>query len=622
MGGDPLAQTFKVTSADSGSGSGVFVTSVDTYHQAIDANVPVTLELRNVVNGYPGPKILPFGTVTKEPADINVSDTAATATNWKFPSPVYLENETEYCIVVLTYTPDHKMWICRMGETDIGGTRTVSEQPHIGILFKGHNNTGWSMSPMEDMKFTINVASFSSSGGIFSLTNDDVPLFSLGKDPFDMTDGSTIMKINHADHGMYATSNNVTIAGAKSSASTTLNGAISVTATTLTLTDGANFDDTSGIYSNSTGAAGGTWYIKIDDEIMSYTAISTNSVSAITRGVGGTTAATHADGATVELYMSHRVSFTEINTTHTAIANMGIDSYTVTLTTTPIVDSSGTAQSSVGGSSVTATENAMMDMFSTILGIMELPGTSLSAKALVVRGTAPSGTQTSFENTRDDELVPEISFPLNDNYKFDVPYMICSSINETNELSSQRSLELKITMETDSPATSPVIDLSRSSMVAVSNRLNEISSSSDVYPTTGYVGSERPEGDENAAIYLTKQVTLDTLATGLKVVFGAHRPASSDIKVMYRLLPIDESEDFDNLGYTYFNTNGSPDAAVSSSAGINDFQEYQYTAGVSDDGIGDPLSEFIAFQIKIIMTGTNTAEPPRLKSLRIIALGT
>ena len=166
---------------------------------------------------------------------------------------------------------------------------------------------------------------------------------------------------------------------------------------------------------------------------------------------------------------------------------------------------------------------------------MELPGTSLSAKALVVRGTAPSGTQTSFENTRDDELVPEISFPLNDNYKFDVPYMICSSINETNELSSQRSLELKITMETDSPAISPVIDLSRSSMVAVSNRLNEISSSSDVYPTTGYVGSERPEGDENAAIYLTKQVTLDTLATGLKVVFGAHRPASSDIKVMYRI---------------------------------------------------------------------------------------
>ena len=41
-----------------------------------------------------------------------------------------------------------------------------------------------------------------------------------------------------------------------------------------------------------------------------------------------------------------------------------------------------------------------------------------------------------------------------------------------------------------------------------------------------------------------------------------------------------------------------------------------------DDGVGDSLPEFIALQIKIVMTGTNTAEPPRLKALRVIALGT
>ena len=177
-------------------------------------------------------------------------------------------------------------------------------------------------------------------------------------------------------------------------------------------------------------------------------------------------------------------------------------------------------------------------------------------------------------------------------------------------------------METETPWISPVIDLGRSSMIAVSNRMNEITSSSDVYPTTGYVGSEQSEGDENAAIYLTKQVTLDTLATGLKVIFAAHRPSSADIKVMYRLLTIDESEDFDNLGYTYFNTTGAPDTSVSPSASFSDFSEYQYTAGVSDDGVGNPLPEFIAFQIKIIMTGTNTAEPPRLRALRVLALGT
>ena len=54
----------------------------------------------------------------------------------------------------------------------------------------------------------------------------------------------------------------------------------------------------------------------------------------------------------------------------------------------------------------------------------------------------------------------------------------------------------------------------------------------------------------------------------------------------------------------------------------NDFREYIYTAGVTDDGIGDPLDEFISFQLKIIMQGTNCAEPPRIKDLRAIALVT
>ena len=177
-------------------------------------------------------------------------------------------------------------------------------------------------------------------------------------------------------------------------------------------------------------------------------------------------------------------------------------------------------------------------------------------------------------------------------------------------------------METEHQNISPVIDLGRLSMIAVANRVNNIDEAADVYPTSGFVGSERAEGDENAAIYITKQVTLENLAAGLKVIFAAHRPSSNDIKVMYKILPIDESEDFDNLGYSYFNSDGTPDTATAPSASLGDFQEYEFTAGVSDEGIGNPLQEFIAFQIKIIMQGTNCAEPPRIKALRCLALGT
>ena len=42
----------------------------------------------------------------------------------------------------------------------------------------------------------------------------------------------------------------------------------------------------------------------------------------------------------------------------------------------------------------------------------------------------------------------------------------------------------------------------------------------------------------------------------------------------------------------------------------------------SNLGIGDPLEEFISFQIKIVMQGTNSSEPPRIKELRTMALVT
>ena len=157
---------------------------------------------------------------------------------------------------------------------------------------------------------------------------------------------------------------------------------------------------------------------------------------------------------------------------------------------------------------------------------------------------------------------------------------------------------------------------------AVQNMLDNIDSSSDVFPTTDFVASTEPEGDNNAAIYLTKKITLENPATAIKVLLSAHRPSTSEIQVMFKTLRTDDATEFDDLGYTYFKTTGVDDNDTPASADVDDFQEYIYTAGVTDDGIGDPLDEFISFQIKIVMQGTNSAEPPRIKELRAIALVT
>ena len=52
-----------------------------------------------------------------------------------------------------------------MGETEIGGTRHVSRQPHLGVHFKSHNNTGWAISLMEDISDQL-------ASLIFHLKND------------------------------------------------------------------------------------------------------------------------------------------------------------------------------------------------------------------------------------------------------------------------------------------------------------------------------------------------------------------------------------------------------------------------------------------------------------------
>ena len=88
------------------------------------------------------------------------------------------------------------------------------------------------------------------------------------------------------------------------------------------------------------------------------------------------------------------------------------------------------------------------------------------------------------------------------------------------------------------------------------------------------------------------------------------------------ILRTDDTSSLDELGYTFFNDTGLPDDIPPNSLGRDDLQEYSFSAGIKDDGIGDALDEFISFQIKIVMQGTDAANPPRIKDLRAIALAT
>lgn len=584
---DPLAQSF-MPQAEGGE----YITKVDVFFQGKDPSLPVTIQLREMDNGYPTTKVLPFGSKTLEPSEVSISDDASVATTVVFDEPVYVKDGVEYCIVLFTDSQKYFAWISRMGETDVGGSRLVSEQPYLGVLFKSQNNTTWTAYDLEDLKFTLYRATFDTSKtAAITLVNDVLPVKTLKENPIRTFNGLSKVKISHPDHHMYNTSNNVTISGVSSGVQTTLNSALAAGATSLTLATDTGFPNS------------GTCFVKIGSEVISGT-ISGTTISSLTRAVEGTDSA-HANSSVVELYMLSGIPLTEINKTHVALNDIQIDSYTVSTTATASGNITG------GGKTVTATENALIDTMQTLVPVIEHPNTTISTKTRTTTGTSPSGSQQSFVK---QTLSQADQIPITDNYYFEDPKIICSQINETNELSGNKSFELIFTLTSSAENLSPIIDLDRKTLVTVANRLDNIDSNSDVYPTADYVSPTEPEGDSGEVVYITRKAQLKTPATSLKVFVDAVKFDSAEIQLMYKILRSDDASDFDEIGWTYFNTNGNPDSNVNSSVDFDDFIEREYSA--------NNLPEFISFAIKIRMQGTNCAEPPRMKDLRAIALAT
>ena len=126
-----------------------------------DDTVPVKFEIRTTQLGTPTTTILPYAEIYKDPKDVFISEDASVATTFVFKSPVYLEPETEYAIVLKSDVTNYKVWIARMGEADIRTTDSeegqvlVSHQPTLGSLFRSQNSSVWTPSQYEDLKYDL-----------------------------------------------------------------------------------------------------------------------------------------------------------------------------------------------------------------------------------------------------------------------------------------------------------------------------------------------------------------------------------------------------------------------------------------------------------------------------------
>lgn len=175
---DPLSQTFSISA---GASEGVFITKLDLFFGRKSSTYPITVQIREVENGFPTPSIVPFGSKTLQPSEVTANPSVATnATTFQFDSPVFLKNGTDYAFTVIPggNSDEYALWVGELGGTDVDTNELIHKQPASGILFSSANDKTWSPIQSEDIKFNLYRANFTTSAGTVYIENDNIEFFS------------------------------------------------------------------------------------------------------------------------------------------------------------------------------------------------------------------------------------------------------------------------------------------------------------------------------------------------------------------------------------------------------------------------------------------------------------
>jgi len=654
---DPIAQSFLVNSS-----GGAFITSLDIFVENKDDNIPLRVQIREMVNGYPAREVLPFGDVTVSASDVHTNvvtngilyiDGAEqvgaptsdkfTATNIAFPSPVYLKDKTEYAIIVLSNSNNYTLWIATVGQVDpntgvvykiIGTDRPVTEQPYGGSFFKSQNASTWTADQYVDMMFKMYQADFeTSTSGIFIACNDpnDIERYTLlDSNPIQTKSGSNKIRINHLNHGYAKTTTEMLVE---------ISGAVD--------TNGIPASEINGIHD------------VVDADLYSYTIV-TSTTAATSSGFGG-------------------------------------------------------------GNAVYASKNRPMDVAKAMINNIVLPDTSLGFE---IRTTTRRGVHDNGFVSEPNKMFNEtsyVSIPVNENFRFDTPKQILSLPNETeyttptftieDSSTPSPSLYIRGVLSSSNSNISPVIDVNNMSLVVVGNKLDDptaygtnsinysdiddediisgldpaditfngtsitcatgstglttafsklspgkflelenvpsiasptkdgfyeidsvsydtgtgdatiklktsmpggstvgTNSESNIVYWNRFISETNPKNGSLTSKYLTRRVALANPSTALRISFGAYKSNTSDITVYYKTLPVDSTSQLDNIEWVQ----ASYDYTPADSSDYNNMKEYIATI--------DDIAQFNAFAIKIAFSGTNPADVPRIIDLRAIAL--
>lgn len=608
---DPIAQSFLVNTISTRglNSSGIYVTKLDLYFSSKDANLPVTVEIReiDIMTGAVTGKVVPFGRKILFPAAIHTSSNSSKPTQFIFPAPVFLQNDKEYCFVIIPggNNPNYNVFISRLGEVDLISGNRISSQPAAGVLFASANDRVFTPIQEEDIKFTLYTATFTTS-----------------------TSGTVIFKNENRDYLTIANvSSGFTRVGETIHGETLLTGTFANTKSVNT-----NVCFVQGMTSGATGTIAS----------FSPTKIMAKSVSLTPKFAGGERIRIRNTNATTGVIIGNS-SIGITSTTPTGVV-MYYDPVTASNTflhvaNTSYVNSGAAASNNrmfTSGQYVRGQTNGYTARIVTInnlkADVINFTTDYLAPLNSTVTFTGKFATSTS---TKDGSY---IKINTNSSTEFGSSRYILSRSVESNTsassstMTNDRSFEIKALLDSDNELSSPALDVRRISVTTVENLIN---SNTTIGSSEDYVKS----GGNAKARYITRKVSLadGQDAEDLKLFVTAYKPAGAGIHAYYKVLHREDSDTFSDARWIPMNQS-TAETVISDSQDTETFREYEYDiptygntnksgANTTNSSIleyrNTASARFIGFKyfaIKIVLTNDSSVKPPRLSDLRVIAL--
>ena len=531
---DPIAQTFLINETE--DNTGIFIKKLDLFFRTKHPTLGVEVQIREVENGSPTLKIVPFGRKHLTSAQVTVSNDSTAATSFDFDTPVFLKAGAEYCFVVM---PDgsndgYNIWLGELGATDIRTGGPIYFNNSTGVMFTSSTNRIWTPFQKEDIKFVLHRKNFTATTGTAVYRNSNTEYLTANNFGGFFLAGEKV----YVSNGVNIISSNVLTSNSSN--------AIAVIANS---TSNAQALFANGSYIYVTSNTGNTTDVRFITSVPNATHVVVDSELSFTDG-NSSIGYLKSNGALFG-YMSRVAADTGIVHLERSSAN----------------------STSGFGNVVTANATAILigEESRAKANLVSVNNLAYSVVIPQFSYVAPSGTSAFLQvrgsnATTNDAVFTAVTGDL-ETFFTDRDRTIRSHSNEL-QAGGGKSVVVSIPLTATTNKTSPFIDDIKSDIIAIRNVTSNSSTlAGEVYPT----------GGNTAAKYISKRVVLaeGQDAEDLLVYLSAYKPSNTEISVFAKFLNGEDSEGIDAKWWSPLNQNTST-AVVSSRVDRNDFKEFVY----------------------------------------------